>query len=252
MITFSSVAILLVTVLSTSFLSGIFGMAGGIILMGVCIALFSVSQAMVLQGVIQVGSNGCRAAMYFKHVVWRIIPGFILGNLIALAAFIWIAYVPGKATVYLMLGILPFVGMLMKGEYALDITKRGAPTICGLIVATLQLTSGTTGPILDTFFLKSAVTRYQVVATKAMTQTISHIVKLIYFGLLVTAEDTAAVEDLPWWLYAISVPLVFVGTWAAKRVLDHISDTQFFRWSTWVIACIGTFFLGRAAILLWP
>jgi uncharacterized protein len=251
LISAGTVAILLFAVLSTSFLSGIFGMAGGIILMGVCVWLFSVSQAMVLQGIIQVASNGCRAALYFRHIVWRVMPGFIFGNLLALGFFAWLAYVPDKAMVYLMLGIMPFVGMAMRGSYALDITKRGAPTACGLIVATLQLTSGVTGPVLDSFFLKSPVTRYQVVATKAVTQTISHIIKLIYFGLLVTVEGPAA-ADLPWWLFALSVPLVFAGTSLAKRVLDTISDKQFFRWSTWVIAGIGTFFLSRAALLLWP
>ena len=149
-------------------------------------------------------------------------------------------------------GCLPFLGMLLRGDFALDITIRGAPTLCGLIVATFQLTSGTTGPVLDTFFLKSKVTRYQVVATKATTQSISHLVKLVYFGFVVSADDGPPASDLPWWLFATSVPLVFVGTWLAKRVLDKISDTQFFRWSTWIIACIGTFFLGRAAVLLWP
>src|SRR5579864_2185124 len=42
----------------TALLSGIFGMAGGLILIGVLLTLFPVPQAMVLHAVTQMASNG--------------------------------------------------------------------------------------------------------------------------------------------------------------------------------------------------
>jgi uncharacterized membrane protein YfcA len=246
MVTATAAVGLFISVLATAFLSGIFGMAGGIILMGVCIWLFTVSQAMVLQGIIQVASNGSRVIMYFHHIVWRIFPGYLLGCLLSLGLFTWIAYVPERGVVFLMLGLLPFLGVVMRGKYALDVMKPGMPVVCGFIVACVMLTAGVSGPILDSFFLKSAVSRYQVVATKAVTMTISHIFKLIYFGFLATIAGPVA-SDLPWWLFAIAIPLAFAGTALAKKILEYISDLQFFRWSTWVVASIGLFFLGRAA-----
>ena len=53
--------IIIVTTALTSFLSGIFGMAGGIILMAVLVALVSVATAMVIHGGIQMVANGYRA-----------------------------------------------------------------------------------------------------------------------------------------------------------------------------------------------
>lgn len=53
--------IILLATLSTAFLSSIFGMLGGLILMGVLITIMPVSQAMVLHGLIQLTSNGYRA-----------------------------------------------------------------------------------------------------------------------------------------------------------------------------------------------
>ena len=53
--------VILVTTLVTSFISGIFGMAGGIILMAVLVALVSVATAMVVHGGIQMFANGYRA-----------------------------------------------------------------------------------------------------------------------------------------------------------------------------------------------
>ena len=46
------------TVLGTSFLSGIFGMAGGLILLGVLLMFMDVAPAMILFGIIQMGANG--------------------------------------------------------------------------------------------------------------------------------------------------------------------------------------------------
>ena len=56
-----AIAILLGAVLPTAFISGIFGMAGGILLMGVFVWLLPVAQAMVLHGITQTVSNCSRA-----------------------------------------------------------------------------------------------------------------------------------------------------------------------------------------------
>ena len=48
-------------VLATSFLSGVVGMAGGMILMGILLLMMDVTAAMVLYGVTQTAANGWRA-----------------------------------------------------------------------------------------------------------------------------------------------------------------------------------------------
>ena len=68
-----------VTVLATSFLSGIFGMAGGLILLGVLLMFMDVAPAMVLFGVIQMSANGWRALLWRVHVRWGIVWRFVLG-----------------------------------------------------------------------------------------------------------------------------------------------------------------------------
>ena len=51
-------------VLATSVISGIFGMAGGLILMLILAQMFTVPAAMVLHGVTQFFSNGWRAVLW--------------------------------------------------------------------------------------------------------------------------------------------------------------------------------------------
>jgi uncharacterized membrane protein YfcA len=61
-------------VLSTSFVSGIFGMAGGMILMGILLAIMPLATAMVLHGLTQMASNGWRAWLWREHVLWPVWP----------------------------------------------------------------------------------------------------------------------------------------------------------------------------------
>ena len=57
------IAILAVSSLVTSFISGILGMAGGMILMGILLAVVPLPQAMMLHGITQLASNGWRAVL---------------------------------------------------------------------------------------------------------------------------------------------------------------------------------------------
>ena len=56
----------------TAFLSGIFGMAGGMVLIGVLLVVLPLPMAMVLHAVTQMASNGWRAFLWWRHIQWRI------------------------------------------------------------------------------------------------------------------------------------------------------------------------------------
>ena len=60
--------IIILATLGTAFLSSIFGMLGGVILMGILVSIMPVSQAMVLHGLIQMTSNGYRAWLKRKDI----------------------------------------------------------------------------------------------------------------------------------------------------------------------------------------
>src|SRR5437762_12093916 len=80
-------SILAVSALVTSFISGILGMAGGMILMGVLLALMPVPAAMMLHGITQLASNGWRALLWRNDVVWRVFRGYAIGAIVSLAVF---------------------------------------------------------------------------------------------------------------------------------------------------------------------
>jgi len=169
-----SIYILLAAVLATSSLSAIVGMAGGMVLMGVLAATMPVAAAMIVHGTSQIAANGCRALFLRSHIHWRGVGVYVAVSLLAVAAFRAIAWVPRKDFVLIALGALPLIAIGLK-RLTLDFTRRGHAAIAGLVISLLQLTAGVSGPALDLFFLKGNLERRQVIATKALLQTLGHL-----------------------------------------------------------------------------
>lgn len=239
----------------TSTISGIFGMSGGMILMGYLVFVLPVSAAMMMQGSIQATANGYRAILNRDAIDWKIFLRYLIGAAAGLALITLIAFVPSKVVMYFLLGIVPFAAAAVPQKWALDVTKRGAAETCGFLVTLLNLTAGVAGALLDVFFVRTTLTRHQVVATKAVTQTLSHILKLIYFGIIVEAvtgnrSGLHEMSILPWWLFAVALPLSMLGTTAGKKLLDRMTDMHFRKWSQRITLMIGAVLLAQGVALM--
>src|SRR5882724_494082 len=102
-----------VVMVATAFLSGIFGMAGGLILIGVLLVLLPLPEAMALHAVTQMASNGWRGLLWWRHVRWRLVVVYLAGCALALGAWSLTQYVPSKPVALLMLGATPFMVRLL-------------------------------------------------------------------------------------------------------------------------------------------
>jgi len=239
-------AIIAATILVTSFISGIFGMAGGIILLGVLLIFLDVAPAMMLFGTIQTAANGWRAALWVRYVDWGIVWRYVVGSTLMFLALRWVAVIPSKAVIYLGLGIIPFAADLLPKRLTPDITRPGAPYICGAFIITLQLLAGAAGHILDVFFQKSRMDRKSIVATKAVTQVTGHLYRIAYFGSFGVTFD----ENIPLWAYAVAVALAFCGTSLAALVLNRMTDEGFRMWSRRVTLSVSVTYLARGLWLV--
>ena len=239
-------SILAVSAVVTSFISGILGMAGGMILMGILLSLMPVPAAMMLHGVTQLASNGWRALLWRNAVVWRVFRGYALGAIASLILFAIFQLVASKPVSLIVMGSTPFIALMLPERLHLNVERRGHAAACGAICSALALMSGVSGPILDVFFVRSKMSRHAVVATKAMTQSLSHIMKIAYFGGMV-ATGRGTVEP---WLAAAMVVLAFTGTSLSRRVLERMNDAAFRRWTRWAVMSTGIFYLGSGVALL--
>ena len=240
--------VILVATFATAFLSSIFGMLGGLILMGVLISFLSVGPAMVLHGLIQATSNGYRAWLNRHDINWKIILTLLIGSVISLIILFFIAFEPSKILVIFALGLLPYIAWAVPKELSLDITKPHVSVFAGGVVVGSNLISGTGGPILDIFFQKVDMTRHQVVATKAVAQTVGHLAKIIFFGGLIVSFSFENWPN-PTFLF-IAIIFSVIGTTLGKRVLDTIDDKFFFRWTQIIVLSVGALFIIRGLFLL--
>ena len=239
--------IIILATLGTAFLSSIFGMLGGLILMGILVSIMPVSQAMVLHGLIQLTSNGYRAWLNRKDINWSIVATLIVGNIIALAGLVFVAFVPDRITVLLALGLLPYIAWALPKNAALDVTKKPIGLLAGMVVVATNLLAGVGGPLLDVFFQRVDMTRHQVVATKAVAQSLGHISKVIFFGFL----TVSASNDWPMlWLVLIAMTASVTGTTLGKKILDMINDEIFFLWTQRILLSVGAVFIVYALHLI--
>ncbi len=236
---------LVVAAFGTATLSGIFGMAGGILLMGVYAALLPVATAMVLHGATQLVSNGMRALVLWREIHWRSVRFYLVGALFAFALLWCVRFVPNQLVVFLGLGLSPFVARLLPARW-LDFERPNGAVLCGFQVAALNLTVGAAGPLLDVAFVETRLSKHQIVATKAITQVFSHLLKLVYFAPLMSGREVA-----PELLLSILCSTV-LGTWTGTRILERLSDLRFRAMSRMIVYAIGMFYLYKAVLLVGP
>jgi len=233
-------AVLAISVLVTSFISGILGMAGGMILMGILLALQPLPVAMMLHGITQLASNAWRALLWRDKVDWRIFRGYLYGAVAMLALFAVARFVVSKPVALVAMGLTPFVSLALPEKLHLNVERRGHPLACGAICSALALMAGVSGPILDVFFVRSKMGRHAVVATKAMTQSLSHVLKIFYFGTVVAVEGDAHLDP---WLAGVMVALALTGTSLSRHVLERMNDKSFRLWTRWTVMSLGAVYL---------
>ncbi len=235
---------LVLAVLATSTLSGVFGMGGGMILMGIYAWMLPVREAMVLHAVTQIASNGARCLLLRRHLYRPALGWYVLGAAAGIAVFSLWRVVPDRRTVFLVLGGLPLGAALLPARFGFSIEDPRMATACGAIVTSAHLTAGVSGPLLDVFFVRGSLDRHQVIGTKAVTQTLGHLLKLGYFGVLVDAGGTS----LPWWSYPVVVVCAIAGTRIGRALLERLDDRRFRVASRGIILAIAVVYLARGAL----
>ena len=241
----SALAVIGLTIVVSSFLSGVFGMAGGMVLLGVLLTYFDVATGMIFFSVIQLFANGWRVVQWRRYVLWPIFGWYVVGAVIAFACMWMIAFVPDKAMVYLALGLMPFVVEALPAALRPNIEWRGVPFFTGIATTIIQILAGVGGLFLDIFFQKSTLDRKTTNATKAVAQSFSHIVRALYFGSL------SGVGDLPLWATGPAIVLAIAGTSLAPFVIERMTDHGFRQWTRAIIFAISVVYLARAAWLFW-
>ncbi|WP_248730042.1 MULTISPECIES: TSUP family transporter [Halomonadaceae] len=240
----SSIAFIVVVFL-TSALSGIFGMAGGLVLLWFLLVLFPAATAMAVHGVIQLTANASRAWLSRRFIVWRIVMIMTSGVLLAALALLMVNYTPNAAIVSLLIGLMPILVWMPKQWFQLDAAKTSHALGCGIVAGGLTIAAGVSGPLIDIFFIRTRMDRRQVVATKAMIQVISHSIKILFY-----LGSALALSAGQWSIILLAAPFAIFGTHTGNRILQRLTDANFRTWTRWIVTAIGTFYMVQGIILV--
>lgn len=223
-------------------------MAGGLMLMAVFAAVLPVGEAMALHGLVQATSNGGRAWFLRTHVRWKVVVPYTGGLLVSVTVFGAMTLIPSQGGLFIVLGLIPVLGVCRPRFVRLNIENRLHAFWCGIVVSSAQLLAGASGPLLDMFFVNSRLNRHEIVGTKAITQTMGHVAKLLFYGRLVSLETF----DADGRVGVMAMPLAALGgTRVGKTILDRIEEGKFQHLSRWVIGVLGCCLVIRGVSLLW-
>lgn len=203
-------------------ISGMIGMAGGILLLTVMLLVgLPAPVAIPLHAVVQLTSNGTRVLAYRKTVRWRSAMIFILVSL----PMPWFGLmILESLDPVLTKGIIGLVVMFAtwapKGGLDL-LPERLSMAIAGVLAGTLGVVIGATGPLIAPFFLRQDWAKEEVVGSKATCQAVIHLVKIFVFG----AVGFAFYDH--WKLLVPLLLAVVVGTWMGKLLNAKLTAKRF-------------------------
>ena len=228
-------------------------MAGGIIMMALLLSVMPVASAMVLHAAIQLVSNGWRATLWRKHIVWHVTPFYGLGIIAGVILISFVHYVPDKSTALLVVGSVPLLAVAAQRFITLSILNRGQTFITALVLTFIQMTGGVVGPLLDLLYNNAPLTRHQIIATKALTQTVMHLVRLVYFGSLIpllTGREGWPEGLHPGFMLLFMIAAI-AGTTTAAPILKRINDKTFKDLSRILIVIISFYCLIRGITMIY-
>ena len=238
-------AALVAAVFVTSAISGIFGMAGGLILLGILLMLMPVGTAIAVQGMVQLIANGSRAWLSRAWINWSSLGFIIIGLVAAAITLLILRYTPDLATVCIAIGLMPILVWIPQRWLTLDASRPHQAMICGLVAGGLNLAVGVSGPTIDIFFIRTPMDRRTIIATKAATQVLSHAVKIVFYW-----NATMVLTPIEWTGILLAAPFAIGGTSFGHWILQRLTDANFRRWTRLIVTAIGIFYLIRGLSLL--
>lgn len=206
----------------TSMITASLGAGGGVLLL-VLMAMWIPPAAIIpVHGMIQLGSNGGRVVLTWRHIDWRTITAFAPGVLAGAALGAWLLVdMPAhlwQLTIGLFVLYLCWGPALPKAAFG-----QGGVFIASLLTSFVSLFVGATGPLVAAFIKQMHTDRFTTVATFATAMSLQHAPKALVFGV-------AGFVFHEWLAFILGmIAFGFAGTWLGLHALRSLSNRHFHR-----------------------
>jgi uncharacterized membrane protein YfcA len=225
----------------TSFITAAAGIGGGIMMVAVMAVMMPATAVIPVHGVVQIGSNGGRAAIMLRQVQWQVLAPFCAGSVVG-------AGIGGLTVVELDPAILN-IGLacfILYSVWAPPLTAPGRFKVVatGAFSSFLTMFFGATGTFVSAMVKSMKLGRLEHVATHSACMVAQHVIKVIAFGLL-------GFNFAPYAGLVVAMVISgFLGTVIGKRVLVRMNDHFFHRALAVILSILALRLLYEGVTLL--
>ena len=203
-----------------SFITAGLGLGGGVLVLATMAQVMTPTTLIPVHAVIQLGSNIGRATLFYRNILWGLIPAFLIGTLIGAAIGVQVVVALPTPALQTILALFILYATWAPKIQASNPGKKAFLAI-GMLGAFTTMFVGATGSLVGPFVNAISNLRQNFVATHATMMTIQHGLKIVAFGFIGFA-------------YGPFIPLLvsliifgFIGTFFGKKVLSVLPETHF-------------------------
>ena len=206
---------------ATSFLTSIFSVGGGIIMLVALAQSFSPGTLIPLHGAIQLSNNLSRTFVYREFFQWHLIQNILIATSIgSLGGILLFGAIPEEILIWLIAGTILFFTWAPLDNFILSIMRND--WFCGLISGFAGIFIGANGPLVTAYMRTKNLTPESLVANHGAVMIYQHSIKVLlfiyFFGF-----------SLEEYIFFISILAVagFAGAFLAKAIISLIHYERF-------------------------
>lgn len=175
----------------TATLSGLIGMAGGVTLLAIMTFFLEVQVIVPIHGSVQLVSNASRSVFLKENIVWWIFfPFALFAPLGSFVAYSFLKQIASEEFFLIPMALIIFYVLFRPKNVPAIRMGRFGFSVLGFFAGVLSPLMGATGPLLAPFFLRDDLSKESIIATKAVTQTWTHLLKIpVFLGLAFPYHD---------------------------------------------------------------
>lgn len=204
----------------TSFLTAALGAGGGLLLLVVMASIMPMAAVIPVHGLVQLGSNGNRMMMTFRHIDVSMLTYFSIGGIIgAIGATFLVVELPlelmkiavGFFVIFLLWGATPTIRE----------TSNTWKMLVGSATTFISMFVGASGPLVGSLMQVNGYKKMQFIATFSSCMTFQHFLKAIVFGTIGFSF---------WQWLPLILAMIFsgaIGTWLGLKQVKKISHEKF-------------------------
>ncbi len=213
--------LLIVFAFFTSTFTAITGSGGGLLLIALMPGLVPASAIVPIHALVQLASNASRCAFSLRNIRMEYVWGFLLGSTIG--AVMGQQFIQLLNLNYITLIIAGFILLNVWAPALFNFLNRVKHEffVLGLFQTSFGCIGATTGPMTIPSLNRLKIQRDSIVVTAAAQMAITHLFKVIVFGLV-------GFNIMLWWkLVAAMIIAATLGSWAGTLLRTKVNENIF-------------------------